>query len=426
MIASVNSLKIMALLIFGAVQLPEGRSVAGTVRLPGGEPAAGVRVVAMVAPGVGRGGRTSSVLASLTQTDKDGHYRLEDIPPGRYFIAAGAVASPTFFPGTTLQNEAQVVSITQGGAAIAGIDFAMNGNTVNSQQPSGVNPLIANSSRPCCDITGLILTDDGHRLPTVPLKINSGNNTSVSVDDDGLFHLFVRRDTTAQLAIEGLPPGYFLKTVVYGGMNATPNLLIDGRNSLILVIDVQPGATFPSVTARGKVSNLARELNVTNLSLVLTPTITGETFMTPVQPDSSFEYSRIPVGSYRAAVRDAAGNTWPSPTTVVIREAVSDLKIDFGNNPFPDLTGLPGPLFAGGKEITITGVATQRFTGMSGSKRSGYFRMDVKDERTGVITSWAIYVSDVNLVANIVAGQTYTVTGTAAHDGTSRLIAKPF
>jgi hypothetical protein len=95
----VSLLKVLAVLVFGAAQIPAGRSVTGTVRLSEGGPAAGVRVVAMVVPGVGRGGPNApSVLASLTQTDKDGRYQLEDIPPGRYYIAAGALDSPTFYP----------------------------------------------------------------------------------------------------------------------------------------------------------------------------------------------------------------------------------------------------------------------------------------------------------------------------------------
>ena len=96
MMGAVNFLKIFTMLILGAAQITVGRSVTGTVRLVDGGPAAGVRVVAMVVPGAGRGGRGTSVLASLTQADKDGRYQLVDIPPGRYYIAAGALDSPTF------------------------------------------------------------------------------------------------------------------------------------------------------------------------------------------------------------------------------------------------------------------------------------------------------------------------------------------
>ena len=76
-------------------------------------------------------------------------------------------------------------------------------------------------------------------------------------------------------------------------------------------------------------------------------------------------------------------------------------------------------IFAEGKETTITGVVTQRFTG-------GYFRMNVKDEQTGVVTPWALYVENYSLIPNVKPGETYTVQGTVARDGTNRLKAKPF
>src|SRR6185295_14665844 len=123
---TVDFLKVFAVLIFGAAQITGSRTVTGTVRLVEGGPAAGVRVVAMVVPGVGRGGRGSSVLASLTQADSNGRYQLESIPPGRYYIAAGALDSPTFYPGTLVQSEARVVTITEDGTALSGIDFALS------------------------------------------------------------------------------------------------------------------------------------------------------------------------------------------------------------------------------------------------------------------------------------------------------------
>jgi len=382
-----------------------------------------MRVMAMVVPGARRAGNGSIVLARLAQTDKDGRYRLEDVPPGRYFIAAGPIDSPTFYPGTLLQNEARVISITQDGPSLSEIDFSLS--LTAALTSNGVNPTPQFSQQnPCCNLSGLLLTEDGSRLPEVPLKVvETGHNSSVAVED-GFFRLFLQRGTAAQLAVEGLPPGYSVKSIIYGGgTNAGPVLLIDGREpqSLLFMIGIQPGTTLPRVTARGKVVNLARELTVTNLSVVLTATISnGASIVAPLQPDYSFELTNIPVGSYRAGIQ-AGGNIWESPTVAVIRSAVSDLRIDFGDNPFPDVQGsiLARSIFADGKEITITGVATQRLA-------KSYFRMSVKDELTGVVTPWAIYVVDPRLVPNIAIGQTYTVTGTTASDGTNRLKAQPF
>jgi hypothetical protein len=421
----VTFLKVWAALIFGVAQLTGGAAVTGTVRLPSGRPAAAVPVVAIVAPGSGRSANDFLVLARLTQTDIDGRYRLEDIPAGRYFIAAGPVPSPTFYPGTSLQNEARVVTLTQDQPAVSGVDITLSPATyVNQPQPP-------RPQNPCCNLSGLLLTDNGSLLPPVPLRIvDAGRNLSVSAED-GFFRFFLRRGATAQLAVEGLPPGYSLKTTIYGGWNAGPTLLIDGREpqSLLLMIRVQPGSTLPSVTARGKVVNLARELNAASLSLVFTSTTSsGPTLVVPIQPDNSFEISSIPIGSYRADIRAAGSeNLWASSTVAVIRKDVSNLTIDFADNPFPELEGvnLFRNVFEDGKEITITGVTTQRLMRFRTSK-SLYFRMNVKDESTGVVTPWAVYVGNSDWAPNIAPDQTYTVKGTAARDGTNRLKAKPF
>ncbi|HZI50446.1 MAG TPA: carboxypeptidase regulatory-like domain-containing protein [Terriglobia bacterium] len=79
-------------------------SVSGRVLSTDGKPAAGVRVAAVVAPEQGTGNPTNvtggPTLLSLAQTDNEGSYRLENIPPGRYYITAGLVDLPTYYPGT--------------------------------------------------------------------------------------------------------------------------------------------------------------------------------------------------------------------------------------------------------------------------------------------------------------------------------------
>jgi hypothetical protein len=113
---------------------------------------------------------------------------------------------------------------------------------------------------------------------------------------------------------------------------------------------------------------------------------------------------------------------------IVIRETVSNLTIDLKDNPFPEFQGA-GPTrsspFIGGKKTEITGVVTQKLTGI-GVPDARYFRMDVKDESTGAVTPWAVYVEHDFQAPNIAIGETYVVTGTLSTDGTNRLSADPF
>jgi len=100
----------------GQFQLQTG-TVTGRIRTAAGTPVVGVRVVATAVDAAG-------AFSSLAQTDANGSYRLADIPPGRYWIAAGPVDRFTYFPGVTGERDATAVNVTAG-STLSAIDFAM-------------------------------------------------------------------------------------------------------------------------------------------------------------------------------------------------------------------------------------------------------------------------------------------------------------
>jgi len=111
----------------------------------------------------------------------------------------------------------------------------------------------------------------------------------------------------------------------------------------------------------------------------------------------------------------------------VIRDTISNLTIDLRSNPFPEFEG-SGPTsspFISGKKTEIIGVVTQKLTRIAAPDVE-YFRMDVKDESTGAVTPWAIYVDHDFQAPNIVIGEKLSVTGTLSTDGTNRIDADPF
>jgi hypothetical protein len=101
--------------------------VVGKVLLRDGSPAANVRVAAASVPQGGAADAATIVLARLVQTDGDGNYRLENVPPGRYYIIAGRVDYPTYYPGVLDLSAAVAIDVTSQ-VAITGINFTVGGN----------------------------------------------------------------------------------------------------------------------------------------------------------------------------------------------------------------------------------------------------------------------------------------------------------
>src|SRR5215467_6282808 len=99
--------------------------VTGQLLSRDGTPAAGVRVGALAAPENGQAVVSSaSTIVGLTQTDSAGRYRIENVPPGRYYVIAGLVESPSYYPGVNSLNTATAINVTSANT-VRGIDFTM-------------------------------------------------------------------------------------------------------------------------------------------------------------------------------------------------------------------------------------------------------------------------------------------------------------
>ena len=114
-------------------------------------------------------------------------------------------------------------------------------------------------------------------------------------------------------------------------------------------------------------------------------------------------------------------------TIVVLSDSVSGLTLNMQNNPFPEFVDArpEGIAFPGGKSNEITGVITEVLHHV-GTGNSAYFRMNVKDATTGVVTPWAVYAEHADDTPQILLDGTITVPGIAANDRTNRMIAYPF
>src|SRR5688572_3152937 len=106
-----------------AAQIPTG-TVSGEIRNREGQLAVGVRVSAMAVPEAGVPANSGTALVSIGTTDNQGRYKLENILPGRYYITAGFVDLPTYYPGVSAVSGATVVNVLSG-TPITGINFAV-------------------------------------------------------------------------------------------------------------------------------------------------------------------------------------------------------------------------------------------------------------------------------------------------------------
>ncbi len=117
-------LLLISAMFFAQAAVPSQGSgtVTGRLLLADGSPAAGVRVSTMSVPESGRPAAEVPALSNLTETDGSGRFRLENIKAGRYYIVAGLLDYPTYYPGTSVAGDARIVNITAG-STTSGIEF---------------------------------------------------------------------------------------------------------------------------------------------------------------------------------------------------------------------------------------------------------------------------------------------------------------
>src|SRR5262245_2904428 len=130
----------MILLMQGATGLQSNAgTISGVLKSTTGRPAVGVRVTAMAVPQSPLDAVSSFSMVSLSETDIEGKFRLENIPPGRYYITAGSVDNPTYFPGTMEAARGTIVSVAAK-ANISGVDFVQQDSSIRAASTLSARP----------------------------------------------------------------------------------------------------------------------------------------------------------------------------------------------------------------------------------------------------------------------------------------------
>jgi hypothetical protein len=203
-------------------------TVVGILRNAAGAPAAGVRVSAMTRPDTITDLLAASAFAALAETDSAGRYRLENVPPGRYYIVAGRVDAPTYYPGTVQPSEGAVVQITPG-ISISGIDFVLNNGSVGRANadlggvPSYVVPIQTR-----IEGGGKVPVFSSGRFPMLRFMRNPArtdvplNAPSVTLLEPG-YTGGGAPPPEYRVTVENLPANYELKSLTFG----STDLLVD-------------------------------------------------------------------------------------------------------------------------------------------------------------------------------------------------------
>lgn len=295
-----------------------GGAVEGVLRTVAGTPAAGFRVSAMRAEG--------GALFSQTETDEAGRFRLENVPPGNYHLAAGRVDQQTYYPGTLEMSRAKVVPIARGGR-LSGMDFVMD--TASVPVPFIGTPFGGTWTTP------VQLTVEGRsKFPVfsprgfVVLRLtreSDGTQTNIPLNGSPIGI----SDPAAQfrVSVENLPDGYIVKSVTYGATDLKTTFPTFSSSAAVSVtLGVLP-LTSPDSAAGVRVTGRARGAERRSIYISGKP---GTYYS-----DGTFEFTGVLPGRYAIATLDNPDSTRPAAASVVVGNR------DVGNIDLNDTPVLP-------------------------------------------------------------------------------------
>jgi len=206
----------------GAATPPPPGKVTGILRKGNGMPATGVRISAMPKPET-REDVVGFALVAIAQTDEAGRFRLEDVPPGSYFIVAGRVDRPTYYPAGSDIEKGKLVDVGPG-AEVSGIDFTMNDESTRSEFTDVFRSALINVTVPLS-----VVADESGKIPfaseagAVTLqfeRIADGSiiNLPVTSRSVTLQSIVAANTTDYRVTVANLPEGYSVRSIVQDGI----------------------------------------------------------------------------------------------------------------------------------------------------------------------------------------------------------------
>src|SRR5215471_8922640 len=375
----VSALALALVLLLQGGQARPG-TVTGQLRALDGSPAIAVRVAAMPVP-------TSNAKPedgvqyfqypppeSSTLTDNQGRYRLTNLPPGRYYIMAGAFGEPTYYPGTANMEMATPIMLSPGSTASASLDFKLLrllGGKVSGQvkttgtrdsqlkatllggkleelldatiandgsfefghvppgtylvglfpRPPGFSSLVVSVgdkdvtnlqlvAPPTRAVSGRIVVQNGP-LPHALLAFATEKSyEDATIKPDGTFTTRLH-EARQRVDLAGMPVGWNVASVRIGSQDASEGFVVGNADVSGMVITVAAPQRLPKL--RGSITGLAPARYGTTKVQVTGP-INGS-LEVPIQQDGSFEFAALVPGLYRLRLTQV---TELSPMNVVV------------------------------------------------------------------------------------------------------------
>ena len=371
--------------------------LAGRLRAIDGSPAVGVRVAAVAVPPADQAREPGLVplqyvpppaaLVRVALTDNQGRYRLENVPPGRYYLLAGLTDAPSYYPASKTTAAATVVTVAPGSRAesmnfdllwplgirvrgriisngappVSAMTATLSGSKVDELlevpveanafefvrvpagsfslslfppppgfQPIGVTVVDKDVSGlelrlpSTRTVTGRLAIEGGGPLPAGLLSFSTAfNQIRATVAPDGSFRAVVH-EARHLIETAGLPVGYHISSVRIGSTDASKGVVVEKGDVSGIVVTLGVSRPLPSV--RGRVTGLPNRSPGTGIALELR----GRHLLAPLtallQADGSFDFPKVLPGLYEASVTGAAGFA-PRPF-VVTNESLSNIELN--------------------------------------------------------------------------------------------------
>jgi hypothetical protein len=382
-----SSLALLLLLQAGA---PVSRTavVAGQVLTRDGNPAGAVRVSAILAPPLnirqsdGQNYWATQPPAGSALTDAQGRYRLANLPPGRYYVAAGMLGQATYHPASIEPEKATVV-VVEAGATVDNLGIRLVfpfGGRVGGRvtpppsatlperavlsglkleellevpvaadgrfdfghlpigayllslfpTPPGARSLAFNVGEsdmtslefvrpPVSVVSGRVVVENGP-LPAGFLAFSTPQSyVNATVDPDGTFTARLHR-TRHRAELAGMPVGYSIASVRAATGDVTEGLPVGDADVTGVVVTLTAPKQLPVL--RGRITG-ADASRLKGARVEATGPIAGA-IETAVRADGTFEFPGVPSGLYRVRVPQLAEI---APTAVVVASGGGEVSL---------------------------------------------------------------------------------------------------